>query len=273
MASTISIMFNPGCIVRICNVQRCIVHKCTPQYCTAGFLIVHQTRVLTSQGSRIEAFFGAAGGCSEMSVCSTFGKIRSCRSQRYRDCTKALFVSKGSYGYGEPKKVIAFVGAINALAVMSRQSTRFLAAPNRADNGNYIFRFSIPVSSFWYRHCFGANTVPWRWVATNIIKFRLLSVYGAAWNQVVFQARNGQYDFCTDSAIPFWGSLTRSLLSIQALLWCKHGTIAIGRPEFPQISIIGLIQRCKKPGTLPACNSECVYCTDNVITFLGSPYP
>ena len=123
------------------------------------------TRVLTSQGSRIEALFGAAGGCSEMSVCSTFGKIWSCRSQWYRDCTKALFVSKGSYGYGEPKKVIAFVGAINALAVMSRQSTQFLAAPNRADNENYIFRLSIPVSSFWYRHCFGANTVPWWWSA------------------------------------------------------------------------------------------------------------
>ena len=35
-------------------------------------------------------------------------KLRSCRSQWYRVCTKAMFISKGSYGYGEPKNAIAF---------------------------------------------------------------------------------------------------------------------------------------------------------------------
>ena len=35
------------------------------------------------------------------------GKIRGYLSPRYRVCTKAMFRSKGSYGYGEPKNVIA----------------------------------------------------------------------------------------------------------------------------------------------------------------------
>ena len=33
---------------------------------------------------------------------------------------------------------------------------------------HYIFRFSIPVASFWYKKCIGANTVPWLKEAPNI---------------------------------------------------------------------------------------------------------
>ena len=33
----------------------------------------------------------------------TFLNFRSCRRQWYRGCTKAMFTSKGSWGYGEPK--------------------------------------------------------------------------------------------------------------------------------------------------------------------------
>ena len=36
-----------------------------------------------------------------------FGKIDGYVSSRYRVCTKAMFISKENYGYGEPKNVIA----------------------------------------------------------------------------------------------------------------------------------------------------------------------
>ena len=36
-----------------------------------------------------------------------FGKFRSCRKQWYRLCIQAMFGSKGSCGYGEPKNAIA----------------------------------------------------------------------------------------------------------------------------------------------------------------------
>ena len=43
--------------------------------------------------------------------------------------------------------------------------------------------------------------------------------------------------------------------------------------ELSQISIVGPIRRCMKPGSLPAHIAQCVYCTEWAITFLGSPYP
>ena len=45
----------------------------------------------------------------------------------------------------------------------------------------------------------------------------------------------------------------------------------MGRPEFSQISIVGLIRRCMKPGSLQARNGQWVYCTDKANTILGSP--
>ena len=37
-----------------------------------------------------------------------FGNLRSRQKQWYRLCTKAMFISNGSCGYGEPKNAIAF---------------------------------------------------------------------------------------------------------------------------------------------------------------------
>ena len=46
-----------------------------------------------------------------------------------------------------------------------------------------------------------------------------------------------------------------------------------GRPEFPQISILGPVRRCIKPGSLQPHTEKCAFCTDVRITFLGSPFP
>ena len=81
-----------------------------------------------------------------------FGEIRGYLSPWYRVCTKAMVITKGSCGFGEPKNVIALsVKKKNVLAVTGLETTRIHAAPNRADNGNleeiqgYLSR--------WYRIC------------------------------------------------------------------------------------------------------------------------
>ena len=43
--------------------------------------------------------------------------------------------------------------------------------------------------------------------------------------------------------------------------------------EVSQIAIVGPVRRRMNPGTFPANKTQCVYYTDKVITFLGSPYP
>ena len=45
-----------------------------------------------------------------------------------------MFISKGSYGYGEPKNVIAASVGKSALAVAGLQSTWFHVSPYRAVN-------------------------------------------------------------------------------------------------------------------------------------------
>ena len=43
--------------------------------------------------------------------------------------------------------------------------------------------------------------------------------------------------------------------------------------ELSQISIVGPVRRIMNTGTLPARKAQCVYCTEKVSTFFGSPYP
>ena len=50
----------------------------------------------------------------------------------------------------------------------------------------YIFRFSIPTSTFWYKHCFGGNTVPWWSKASKFPKFPFSALYGAGRNRAIF---------------------------------------------------------------------------------------
>ena len=47
--------------------------------------------------------------------------------------------------------------------------------------------------------------------------------------------------------------------------------MAIGRPEFMQISIVRPIWRCMKPSALPARTGLRGFCTDSGFTLLGSP--
>ena len=59
---------------------------------------------------------GYLPGCNAQCVYCTenaiaffrFWKIRSCRKQWYRLCANAMFISKGSCGYGKPKNAIGF---------------------------------------------------------------------------------------------------------------------------------------------------------------------
>ena len=53
----------------------------------------------------------------------------------YRVCTKQMFISKGSYVYGEPKNAILLVGGNTVPTSTGLQTTQFRAAPYRADNG------------------------------------------------------------------------------------------------------------------------------------------
>ena len=54
----------------------------------------------------------------------------------YRLCTKAMFISKGSYRHGESKKFIPLVGAKTALTCARRQTTSSHVSQYRAKNGN-----------------------------------------------------------------------------------------------------------------------------------------
>ena len=56
------------------------------------------------------------------------GKLRTCRIQWYRVCIQAMFISKGSSGYGERQKCNRILGAISAMGVTTRQITRYDAS-------------------------------------------------------------------------------------------------------------------------------------------------
>ena len=64
-----------------------------------------------------------------------------------------------------------------------------------------------------------------------------------------------------------------SFLLISRLHWCKHGTMAKGNPEFPQICTVGHIRRCMKPGCLQAHTAKWAFCTETRIAFLGYAFP
>ena len=83
-------------------------------------------------------------------------------------------------------------------------------------NNNYIFWFFIPLASFWYKHCIGANTVPWRKVAPNCRKFVLSALYGAAWNRKVRRLVLRSGLFAPNKGVQFW-----ALHSLN-FPWYKH---------------------------------------------------
>ena len=75
------------------------------------------------------------------------------------------------------------------------------------------------------------------------------------------------------SVIHFWALHARSCLLIYTLPWCKHGTMAIGPPQFMQVSILGPILLQMRWGSLSACTGKWGFCTNEWNTFVGSPSP
>ena len=54
--------------------------------------------------------------------------------------------------------------------------------------------------------------------------------------------------------------------------WCKGGTIVFDSVENSQICILGPIRGARNR-LFPVSNAQCVYCTENAIAFLDTPYP
>ena len=65
-----------------------------------------------------------------------FAKIRIYHQPWYRDCTKAVFISKGSYRYGESK--ILFLSSVQktSLTCAVLQTTPSQVSQYKAENGN-----------------------------------------------------------------------------------------------------------------------------------------
>ena len=57
---------------------------------------------------------------------------------------------------------------------------------------------------------------------------------------------------------------------MEILLWCKHGTIAIGSPEISEICIVGPILRYMNAGNLNPRRGLYPFCTNPTIIFLFS---
>ena len=87
------------------------------------------------------------------------------------------------------------------------------------------------------------------------------------------QARCAKWAFAPKQGLHFWALHSLSFLLISRLHWCKHGSLAKGNPENPQISTVGHIRRCMKPGCLQARCEKWAFCTETRITFLGSAFP
>ena len=124
--------------------------------------------------------------------------------------------------------------------------------------------------TFWYKHCFGANTVLWWSTASNFPKFSLSIPYGGVSTRGICVHVKPNAFIAHPRRLDFWVLHNHSYLLLYTLLWCKHGTDVIDSVEVSLISIVGPIRRCMNPGNLPARKAQCVYCTDEAITFLGS---
>ena len=134
-----------------------------------------------------------------------------------------------------------------------------------------IFGFSIALASFWYKHCFGANTAPWRKVGPNFPKFPFSALYCLTLDGVLCVAAQVSKLFVPTRGIHFWAVYSPGFLLISTLLWCKHCTMVKGSSEFPQISVLGPIPPYIRGGTLRRRTEKCTFCNDYANPFLGSP--
>ena len=65
-----------------------------------------------------------------------FGKIRGCQCPWSRVCTKPMFISKGSYGYGEAKNAFALSVQITHWVLRTSKIYQVSASLYMAANGN-----------------------------------------------------------------------------------------------------------------------------------------
>ena len=68
--------------------------------------------------------------------------------------------------------------------------------------------------------------------------------------------------FAPTRGMHFWTLHNYSYLLIQTLLWCEHGTIAKGRPGFPQLSVLGPVLTFMKRGSLPSRTGKGGFCSN-----------
>ena len=87
------------------------------------------------------------------------------------------------------------------------------------------------------------------------------------------QPHIGKWAFCTDIRITFLGSPFPQLLFDIVITLVQIRYRGKGRPEFPQISTLGPVCRCMKPGSYQPRTGKCAFCTNTRITCLGSPFP
>ena len=88
--------------------------------------------------------------------------------------------------------------------------------------------------------CFGANTVPWRKVDTDFLKFPFSALYWLSWDGVVCRPTQVRVIFALKRGIHFWSLYTPSFLLIYTLLWCKHSTMWKVDPDFRKFQFSAL---------------------------------
>ena len=69
--------------------------------------------------------------------------------------------------------------------------------------------------------------------------FRSRPYASPSWVWVVFRPAQVSEVSAPTSGIHFWTLHTRSFILIWTLHWCKDGTMAIGQPQFTQLSVLG----------------------------------
>ena len=85
-----------------------------------------------------------------------YAKFRPYQSPWYRVCTKAMVISKGSYGHGEFKNVLPQLVQISYLSLRGRKLPRFMGVVQGPEWKYAKFR---PYQSPWYRVCTKAMVI------------------------------------------------------------------------------------------------------------------
>ena len=163
----------------------------------------------------------------------------------YRVCTKAIFLSKGRYGYGETRKCIPLVGAKTRLTCAGRETTSSQGNRYRPENGN------LPKLGSTYRH--GTVFAPRQYLYQKEDKgVEKPEMYSSS------RCKNHCY-LCWTSNYPSQGSRYRPAYGNLRKLECTYhqGTVFAPRQYLHQKEATGMERpemyfqtRCKNPSHL-----------------------